>query len=62
MAQLIAQLFATFLPIYNQIRQQWVATHAGSQPTDADIRAQFEQHIADILAEGANWKASHPGT
>ncbi len=59
MVQLIAQLFSAFLPIYQQIRQQYVDQH-GAEPTDADITAQFEQHIADIVAEGAAWQASHP--
>lgn len=59
MGALIAQLFATFLPIYQQLRTQYVAQH-GSEPTDEQMTAQFEAHIADILNEGAAWKNRHP--
>lgn len=61
MGALIAQLFATFLPIYQQLRAEHIAQH-GTEPTDADMQAKFEQDVMNVLAEGGSWKASHPPT
>ena len=59
MVPLILQLFTVFLPIYQQIRADYKASN-GVEPTDADVIAKFESDIAKYLAEGADWKATHP--
>jgi len=59
MMQLLTQLFTVFLPIYQDIVAKYKAAH-GTDPTDAEIAAQFEAHVQEYLAEGAAWKAAHP--
>jgi hypothetical protein len=59
--ELLAQLFAIGLPIYNEIRARVAAGKDPTyQPTDAEMLDAFKASIASGDAEWAKWKAEHP--
>jgi hypothetical protein len=56
---IIVGLFNVFAPIIAQIIREHSATN-GEIPTDEQIIKQFGDHVEEYLAEGAEFKRTHP--
>lgn len=59
MQAVIVQLFAIFLPIFNQIRADHAAA-GNNSPTDDEMKAMLTANADKYLNEWALWGAAHP--
>lgn len=58
--EVVLGLFNAFLPIITGIIKNHQAGNNGAMPTDAEVLAEFNANIDKYLAEGAEWRRTHP--
>jgi len=57
--ELIAQILSFASPIIAGLMRQYF-DRTGRLPTDEEMQAELTRNAAQVLADGAAWKAEHP--